>query len=52
MPETIELRKDVPHPMRLLSPATDFGERLCVVIFLGLHETAETVRVVTVAGLA
>ena len=43
--QPVELRKDVPHPMRALSAADDFRQRPFVVPFLRSHEPAQVVRV-------
>src|SRR5207253_6675587 len=43
--EPIDLREDVPHPVRALPAARDFRERRLVVALLGLQETAEVIRV-------
>jgi hypothetical protein len=45
-PEACELRKDVPHPVRALVPASDLGERAIVGKRLRVDETGEIVRIV------
>src|SRR5207245_6176075 len=45
-PQPVELRKDVPHPVRVLPTAPDFGQRELVVFLLRLHEAAQVVRIV------
>src|SRR5262249_26833709 len=49
-PQPVELRKDVPHPMRLLPAPPDLGECLFVVVLLRLHEAVQVVRVARAAG--
>ena len=44
--QTLELRKDVPHPMRPLPAAPDLCQRRCVVVPLRLDEALQVVRVV------
>jgi hypothetical protein len=44
--QTVELREDVPNPVRLLAAAPDLGEGLIVIVCLRLYETAQVVRVV------
>jgi hypothetical protein len=44
--QPVDLREDVPHPVRALAAAADFRERLVVVGFLSVDETAEVERVI------
>ena len=37
----VNLRKYVPHPVRLFSPTSDLGKCLLVVVFLRYHEAIE-----------
>src|SRR5262249_4485215 len=47
-PQAVELRVDVPHPVRPLPAGTDLGQRLGIVVLLRSHEAAQVVGVVRV----
>src|SRR5207248_86935 len=49
-PEPIELREDVPHPVRGLPTAHDLGEGLFVVALLLLHEAAQVMWIARAAA--
>src|SRR5215510_7543600 len=44
-PETVELREDVPHPVRHLPAASDLGQGCFVVMLLSAHEALQIVRI-------
>ena len=41
LPQPRDLREDVPHPVAVLAPATELGERALVDAFLGCDEAIE-----------
>ena len=43
--QSVELREDVPHPVRTLPAGRDLRERVCLLVHLRLHEAAQVVRV-------
>ena len=51
-PETIELRKDVSHPVRAFPSMPDLGECPFVSVFLCLHEAIQVMQVAHIASLS
>ena len=50
--QTIEFRKDVPHPVGAFSATPDFRERLLVVVLLRVKEAVQVVPVCCAAKVA
>src|SRR5262245_13034285 len=49
--QSVELRKDIPHPVRAFLAAPKFREGSRVVVFLRLHKATQIVRIVRAAKL-